>query len=723
MDIGDLFSPSFTEDGRVRVGDEELSPGERCEDTTLRAVLPGEPPLAVFESDEGRMLFVTDTGPQMVLAPFMEEAGADALDAAFFEGLMTADTDPLAEQLLAEGEPTYQAVAAALPRVVDYAFVGDPRVDERTIVAADGSIEGLLGPLTDMPWDELRTRGRWGIVDVRLPLPMLWVQTGINAFAEQIVIATLGGDGKLRTLARRRVSDGDDETVEYLAPGSDQPADAEEFYAGLMTIWGQTVAFDLTMMSVETNDQLLVDLAFSSLCLGDLTPRGCLPRYGIGVYDEPRHHGFPPATLQLAHCLLDWGNFERGRDLLSAYTDAFVNLDGTFDYYGPALSEYGQFLALVLRYVELSGDTAWWMHRQATLRRVWSRLMTLRRESVANTDAPDNCRGLVPGLPEADYHTDEAQWRQYYFSGDAWAVRGLQSMAALLVSVGQFEEGLTVSTEADAWAEDLKRAVAASIVDTGGDPFVPPGPTQLEPFEHMTESRHASFVNYRYWAEMISAGVLEPDAMRQVMDYRSSHGGELLAMTRFGDHLDDWPVINYARALLELGEIDRYLLLMYAHLTQHQAAGWLTAYEQVTLLPDEHGLRRQHAGQVSPCQTTVPQMLCWALAYEMRDDNLLLIAPAVPWHWITDHPVEVAGLPTRWGDIVLDIGAMDKRVIVDLELPEGFGAAIRVRVPTPDRAPLTAVTVNGEPYLGYDADARLVDLVELEEEVRIDATF
>jgi hypothetical protein len=56
-------------------------------------------------------------------------------------------------------------------------------------------------------------------------------------------------------------------------------------------------------------------------------------------------------------------------------------------------------------------------------------------------------------------------------------------------------------------------------------------------------------------------------------------------------------------------------------------------------------------------------------------------------------------------------------------LPEGFGAAIRVRVPTPDGAPLSAVTVNGEPYLGYDADARLVDLVELEEEVRIDATF
>ncbi len=363
------------------------------------------------------------------------------------------------------------------------------------------------------------------------------------------------------------------------------------------------------------------------------------------------------------------------------------------------------------------------MHRQATLRRVWGRLLTLRRESLADADAPDNCRGLVPGLPEADYHQDEEQWRQYYFSGDAWAVRGLQAMAALLVSVGQVEEGLAASTEADAWAEDLNAAVAASIVQTDGGPFVPPGPTQLEPFEHMTEGRHASFVNYRYWAEMISAGVLEPDAMRQVLDYRSSHGGELLAMTRFQDHLDDWPVINYARALLELGYIDRYQLLMYAHLTQHQAAGWLTAYEQVTLLPDEHGLRRQHAGQVSPCQTTVPQMLRWALAYEMRDEELLLIAPAVPWHWITDHPVEVTDLPTRWGYIELDISAMDNEVVVDVALPESFGAALCVRMPTPDGAPLTAVTVNGEPYLGYDADACTVDLVELDGEVCVRATF
>jgi len=33
--------------------------------------------------------------------------------------------------------------------------------------------------------------------------------------------------------------------------------------------------------------------------------------------------------------------------------------DGTFDYYGPAISEYGQLLTVAARYVRITGDTAW----------------------------------------------------------------------------------------------------------------------------------------------------------------------------------------------------------------------------------------------------------------------------------------------------------------------------------------------------------------------------
>jgi hypothetical protein len=89
-------------------------------------------------------------------------------------------------------------------------------------------------------------------------------------------------------------------------------------------------------------------------------------------------------------------------------------------YYGPALAEYGQLLSLCAHYVDLTGDARWWLRREPALRRIWGRLLALRREAVADEDAPPNARGLIAGLPEADYQGDAAQWREYYYSGDAW---------------------------------------------------------------------------------------------------------------------------------------------------------------------------------------------------------------------------------------------------------------------------------------------------------------
>ncbi len=724
MDRTEADSLFFLSGDRVKLGGLELAVGDSTGYVVLRAIIGTDIPLAVFEHLEGGLAWMSEEGVEFNLEPFMEDAGAEGYTPAFFKALASAGGDPLAERVLEAGDASYDATATALPRVIDYALVGDARVDERVIVAADGSIEGLLGPLTDLGWDELAGRGRWGLLDSRLPLPVLRVLDDEGGFVEQTVVATVGSDGRLRPLVRRRTLVGDEENVEYLAPGSDTPTAPEEFYAAVLGAWMQVFAASMSMMSVVGGDELLGELAVSSLHLADMTMRGCHPRYGIGVYDAPKDHGFPPTVLHFVHCLLDWGHFERAEDILGNYLDAYVNLDGTFDYYGPALAEYGQMLALAARYVELTEDLRWWVRRQSVLRRIWDRLLDLRRAATVDQAAPPEAHGLVPGLPEADYHHTDSEWRQYYFSGDAWAVRGLREMAGLLRVTGQIGEASAIEAEVAGWADDLHDAVAAAKIPASCGIFVPPGPTQRVPYGSMTEDRHPSYVNYRYWAEMISAGVLDQETMRQVFDYRRVRGGELLGMTRFQDHLDDWPVLNYARALVELGQADRFILLMYAHLTQHQAAGWLTAYEQVTLLPDEHGLRRQHAGQVVPCQVTVPQMLRWALAYEMRDDDTLLIAPCVPWSWLAEgEPLQAVGVPTRWGIIDIETATCERRVYVDLFLPDDFDADLRVHVPAPRGARLSEITVNGEPYVGFDAQARIVNLSRVGGEIEIEATF
>ena len=68
-------------------------------------------------------------------------------------------------------------------------------------------------------------------------------------------------------------------------------------------------------------------------------------------------------------------------------------------------------------------------------------------------------------------------------------------------------------------------------------------------------------------------------------------------MTRFADHLDDWPLADYLYGLWSLGRKSDFLLSLYGHVAYHQAEGHLTAYEQVSFPPG-----RARADYCLPCQ-------------------------------------------------------------------------------------------------------------------------
>jgi hypothetical protein len=80
-------------------------------------------------------------------------------------------------------------------------------------------------------------------------------------------------------------------------------------------------------------------------------------------------------------------------------------------------------------------------------------------------------------------------------------------------------------------------------------------------------------------------------------------------MTRFGEHLDDWPLMDYLHGIWRLGLQEDYRISVYGHLFYHQAEGHLTAYEQVTLPPG-----RMVQPYCLPSQLIVPRaaiMLRW----------------------------------------------------------------------------------------------------------------
>ena len=130
----------------------------------------------------------------------------------------------------------------------------------------------------------------------------------------------------------------------------------------------------------------------------------------------------------------------------------------------------------------------------------------------------------------------------------------------------------------------------------------------------MTSGTVASYSNFRYYAEMLSAGLMDSETATALMDFRENHGGTLSGMTRYTDHLDDMPAIGYARSSLGADRIERFLLLLHGHAANYQGRGSFFSTEQQSLYLDVANPRwRANLGEIQdsfcvPSQTLVASM-------------------------------------------------------------------------------------------------------------------
>jgi hypothetical protein len=611
----------------------------------------------------------------------------------FFDSLKADLNDRLAEQALAAGEPFYATVAALLPPLRDLAFLGDMASLERLEVIPEGAIVGR----EDLPPPPEGGLVSAGLLDGWLPA-LVHHYSSDHGPIELLQFATVSDCGELDLWRRVKRGTGFGATFVYTCNTSE--ASSEHFYGRLLALWQEWEQLTGEGLRITVPEPELATAARGMLVLALLTFRGVQPRYGVGWYGGPEHNSFPPAVLFLVQALLAWGELELARELLSHYLSRYVREDGTLDYYGPAVAEYGQLLALIGDYVRTTGDLRWLSERLPLLRPLWQRLVALRRESLARYPEGDVHRGLIPGLPEADYHAQEQEWSTFYYSGDVWASRGLREMGLALQALGEpglHREGGGLTAEAEAYRADILSSLAAAMADNAE--YVPPGPDQTQPVGNLVGDRHASYCNYRYLLEMVSAGVLPDELVTKIAAWRRVHGGELLGNTRFEQVLDNWPALHYARGLLETDDIDHYLLLMYSHWAHHCSQGTLSSYEQVHIEPDDTGTRRLRAGQVVPCQAMVPTMLRWALIYEERDADVLWLCRAVPQRWLASgEKIKINRVPTRFGKVGFSIKmTSESSAEVALRLPtKGLQAQINLRLRHPQGNP-TRAFVAGEP--------------------------
>ena len=676
----------------------------------------------------------------------------------YFEQILDANQDLLGNKLLENGrDPGYEDVSGLLAPLHSYTFIGSPESPLKYIVQPDGAIgylplrwgrnkpleETVLDPASVFPLPDWSTRPpavkrgllggflpavNYGFLVTDDPPEGAPPASVVRRWAGWEMSALMDVGPASSAFVRIRSNDG---TVQHYHLRPKRPleevSDGKPFFAALLRLKRRWDHFFADGMKLQINDRRASDNARAAIALALSGYVDLHPKYGMGGYwgKDDRHDSFPPTTLSMNRCLLDWGFHQAAKDRLGYYLAHFVRPDGTLNYYGPAVAEYGQLLELAAHCVHATADGQWFDRNRPAIDGLITHLLELRHKGRRDQEPDAITHGLLFGGAEADNHKSP----DYFFSGSAWAWRGLLEAANLFVKLGGERNdarltgrGKELLAECEELRADLLRAVSRSIVTSGDEAFLPPIAGFDIPFATMTQDRLASYTNYRYWLETLSARCLTAEQERMIIDYRVSHGGEILAGTRFQDHMDNWPYWHYAHGLMAHDRVRHYLLGYVGHMAHHQMPGTFTSYEQV--LVRGYCFRREWADYCVPAQLTMPIMTRWMLAFEKPDDGELRLCSAIPRAWLeSEFSFERAS--TRWGPVSLQISPHEEpaRMTARLVLPRRDRPVVVLRVRHPNRLRISDCRVTGGRCEKIDAERETVRLVPADETMVMELEF
>ncbi|NUP99162.1 MAG: hypothetical protein HUU35_04810, partial [Armatimonadetes bacterium] len=478
------------------------------------------------------------------------------------QDLLERTDDPLAEAMLVDGEPNVQRLWSLVPPLVGPTFLGGREISPKVLVGADAAVEALgVGPLTIAPGD-LSCYGD--------AVPACVEAVGANAAGEhthRLLLAASDQDGP----AVWWMEEGS-RTVFQRSRGGRWEGIAPEAFAEAMTTVITREAEEVEVAAELHVPELFRSCARLSLLRALNAFEGRHPKYGWGGYEGPEHDAFPPTIIALGHALIDVSLLARAEELVGHWLTAFVTAEGAFDYYGPALSEYGMMLDLGARLARATRSREWFAELGPVLRRIGDRLLRLREERG----------GLLPGLPEADYHQDPTASQTIYYGNNLWCARGLLALSEVTAEP-RFEAA------ARAWYHDSQMLLRADTVAVDYGVFLPWAAGEQTAAATLTTDREASYANYRFYPEMLSSRLLGAEQAQVIFELRRRRGGEFAGCTRFSGWLDNWPAAEVGLAMLEYGEFAAAQRLLVGHIALCHAVGHQTAYEQVSILPGNSG--------------------------------------------------------------------------------------------------------------------------------------
>ncbi len=652
------------------------------------------------------------------------------------EEILDSGRDILGEELTKDGDPDYESLRGVMPEITEdaYCFLGG--------AASHGSVTvdrfGVITPQLSGRDREPKPMFRPSYVDERLSdvTPRQCLAGGrfpvlFNVFSvgeeniELMYFADAADPDRDPVIWIRKKSYNREKpesfSLEYSVAtfAHDLPYNekclhsisSELLYDALASTVAYWLKFTESGARIALPEQELVRVTEGAMISAATTFTGQRPHYGHKYYGKELHDNFPPNYIWSIETACLTGHEKWARKIFEHMLDYALTDEGCFAYrqgklmLGSSATEYGMLLWLAKRYEKI-------LMQNGADKETLEKLSGMGNIILAHCIECPEFDGLtlVKMCAEADNNVRV----NVYLNNNLWSIRGLEALSQLLRADNEnkyLQTAIILRKNINLMIETygVKSSDFGDIppfrfgypaipltLSNCLDSSAPMTEAEREKYFATTKGRRNfdvtdqeitenTYANYRYYPESLSAMLLPKNYADGVEEMRERIGGNLLGMTRFRSWLDDWPVLNYARFLIETGRIEKYLLLLYAHTQHHGHPDLMCYYEQIKLFG------KVSANDCVPSLLTTPAMVAWIFAYERVADNVLMLLAALPKKW---YSLSFQAKKIGYSGGTVDIVSDGNRVTVDFSSPSPDGCELVWRAK--DKLTLSDVLVGKE---------------------------
>merc|ERR1711957_230856 len=496
--------------------------------------------------------------------------------------------------------------------------------------------------------------------------------------------------------------------------------------------------------------------------------RGLVPEYGLGKFANEYNEYLPLDTLALNNALLEWGQHKTSLTYLDHFFRNYVdNSTGRIVYslFGcDGDGDYGRLISTYSRAVRYSGNLTWARTHLPTIESMAGVLLEKRRLAEEAFPADHVLHGMVPGSPEHDICSTKG----HYFSVNVWHVRGLSDLHVLLADYPAltFNKSLggLLGPTSTAWRAGIQVAANYTAVrrSDGSVYFLhtcvgsdctswPHEPKNLQeggseydcisrgtcwPSMTAIYSDYASnYANFRILSETLHADVLDAEYAEGIMNYRESHRGTMIGMTRFRHVIDDMPILGYGWSALSHDRLESFHRILAGHSANYLSRGTFWGTEQRTQLGVQN-FRSRNGGSGgeygSSCMVSsvpVSMWVRWMLVQEDFDANTVYLCRGAPTSWfMQSDPISILNAPTRFGLVSFTIQPSQSSVSGSISLASHPGAVLkdtqyRIRVPSGQGRALSKFDVSGAKLVSFSSVTETAILAPTDVRFNFTATF